>query len=400
MYKGCSGEVGGSKTELQHQTDREVSGSAPAVMSRADLWTWTPVAHDTRFALAHHTCTPIHGKLYLYGGVKSTDLKDPPHNDIVTFDPEKTAADSGGQGGPFRRSHHDTVVLNNRLLCVVGGWDGAQRLSTICSYDTETREWASWAEEPSSNPPAGLSSHTCTKISDRELCVVGREGGLRTQRRYASVYTLHLNTRAKTYRQVTCVLVTWLSAHLSLKSACVIHRYKEEESHIASRSGHSTVLLQSRIRHGTRHGRSLFVFGGRESAANDLVGWWEAGKIQENVSPSSLLYEQLSKLVTSDKSKHEAPKSLRHHSCSTIGPFIVVYGGETLARSRDAVCNDLYVCDTRCTPMSWFRFHGSDPRQKRVGHQTCLLNGRLYLVGGFGADGRTPCPDISVLDFL
>ncbi|XP_073493704.1 kelch domain-containing protein 9 isoform X2 [Phyllobates terribilis] len=341
-------------------------------MYGADLWTLTPVAHDSRFALAHHTCTPIQGKLYLYGGVKSADPKDLPLDDIVTFDPEQTAADSGGQDSTFRRSHHDAVVLNNRWLCVVGGWDGARRLSTICSYDTETREWASWAEEPSSNPPAGLSSHTCTKVSDRELCVVGWEGGLRTQRRYASVYTLHLNASDKTYR------------------------YKEEESHTASRSGHSAILLQS----GIRYGWSLFVFGGRESTAGDLVGRWEAGKIQENVSPCSRLSEQLSKLVTSDKAKREAPKSLRHHSCSAIGPFIVVYGGETLARSRDAICNDLYVCDTRCNPMSWFRFPGSDPLQKRVGHRTSQLNGRLYLVGGFGADGRTPCPTISVLEFL
>ncbi|XP_077148528.1 kelch domain-containing protein 9 [Ranitomeya variabilis] len=345
-------------------------------MSGEDLWKWTPVAHDARFALAYHTCTPIQGKLYLYGGVKSADPKDPPLDEIVTFDPEQTTADSGCQDSMFRRSHHDAVVLNNRWLCVVGGWDGARRLSTICSYDTKTKEWASWAEEPSSNPPAGLSSHTCTKVSDRELCVVGREGGLRTQRRYASVYTLHLNARAKTYR------------------------YKEEESHTASRSGHTAVLLKSDIRHGTRHGWSLFVFGGRESAAGDLIGWWEAGKIQENLFPDSPLSEQLSKLVTSDKAKREAPKNLRHHSCSTIGPFIVVYGGETLALSRDVVCNDLYVCDTRCTPMSWFLFPGSDPGQKRVGHRTCLLNGRLYLVGGFGADGRTPCPTISVLDFL
>ncbi|KAM4013810.1 kelch domain-containing protein 9 isoform 2-T2 [Anomaloglossus baeobatrachus] len=341
--------------------------------SGADLWTWTPVAHDKRFARAHHTCTPIQGRLYVYGGVKSADPKDPPLNDIVTFDPEQTAAKSGARSGPFRRSHHDAAVLNNRWLCVVGGWDGARRLSTVCSYDTQTEEWASWAEEPSSNPPAGLSSHTCTKASDRELCVVGREGGLRTQRRYASVYTLHVNASAKTYR------------------------YKEEESRTASRSGHAATFLQSGIRHLTGRAWSLFVFGGREAAAGDLVGKWEAGKIQEDASPDSRLSEQLSQLVASDKAKSEAPRSLRYHSCSAIGPFLVVYGGETFTRSRDAICNDLYICDTRCTPMSWFRFPGSDPLQKRVGHRTCLLNGRLYLVGGFGADGRTLCPEISVL---
>lgn len=339
-------------------------------MSRDVPWTWTPVAEDPRFARAYHTCTAIRGKLYLYGGVKSGDPKEPPLDDIVTFDPEQKAAESGARSGLFR-SHHDAAALGDQYLCVVGGWDGSRRLSTVCSYDTEAGEWAPWAEERPSNPPAGLSSHTCTKISDRELCVVGREGGLRTQRRYASVYTLRVNTSAKTYR------------------------YKEEEWRTASRSGHTAALLQT---DGRRDGWSLHVFGGRESAAVDVVGHWKAGKIQE--APGPRLLEQLSRLVASGKSGGDAPKSLRHHSCSVIGPFLVVYGGETLGRSRDAVCSDLYICDTRCTPRRWFRFPGSDPLHKRVGHRTCLLSDRLYLVGGCGADGRTPCPQISALDVL
>ncbi|KAG9466935.1 hypothetical protein GDO78_015856 [Eleutherodactylus coqui] len=327
-------------------------------MSGGVLWTWTPVAEDPQFARAYHTCTPIRGKLYLYGGVKSSDPKEPPLDSIATFDPENMAQ-SGTHGGLFRRSHHDAVALSDKWL-----------------YDTETEQWASWAEEQRSHPPAGLSSHTCTKISDHELCVVGREGGLRTQRRYASVYTLRVNASAKTYR------------------------YREEEWRTASRSGHSAVLLQSDIAHGTRDNCSLYVFGGRESSAVDLVGSWKAGRTQENTAPSSRLVEQLCQLVASVKAVHEAPKNLRHHSCSAIGPFLVVFGGETLSKSRDAICNELYVCDTRCTPMSWFRFPRSDPLHKRVGHRTVLLNDRLYLVGGFGVDGRTPCPEISVLDFL
>ncbi|XP_044128431.1 kelch domain-containing protein 9 [Bufo gargarizans] len=345
-------------------------------MSRAGLPTWTPVASDLRFARAYHTCTPLRGKLHLYGGMRSADHKEPPLGDIVTFDPAQNAVESGPPGGPYRQSHHDAVAIGNKWLCVVGGWDGSQRLSSVLSYDIESGEWASWAEEPHSRPPAGLSSHTCTKISDRELCVVGREGGLRTQRRYASVYTLQVKTGAKTYR------------------------YKEEESRAASRSGHSAALLQSDGQHGSRAGWSLYVFGGRESATVDVVGHWKAGTIQEDTATCSSLLEKFSQLVASEKAKREAPKSLRHHSCSVIGPFLVVFGGETLSRSRDAVCNDLYVCDTRYNPMSWFRFPGSDPVHKRVGHRTCLLNDRLYLVGGFSADGKTPCPEIYVLDFL
>ncbi|XP_018427061.1 PREDICTED: kelch domain-containing protein 9 [Nanorana parkeri] len=337
-------------------------------------WTWTPVAKDAQFARAFHTCTPIGGKLYLYGGIRSRDPKEPPLGDVVTFDPEQKSSNSSVPQVVSQRSHHDAAPLGERWLCVVGGWDGSQRLSSILSYDTETTEWATWTGEPSSNPPAGLSSHTCTKISDNELCIVGREGGLRTQRRYASVYTLRLNARSKTYS------------------------YKEEESHTASRSGHSAILLRRDIKRTKKVGYNLYVFGGRESSEVDVVGHWGAGKVQENAESCPRLTEQLTRLLSTKVAKRAEPKGLRYHSCSMIGPLVVVYGGETLSRSRDAVCNDLYVGDTRCSAVSWFHFPGSNSQHKRVGHRTCVLNDGLYLVGGFGGDGKTPCPEICMLE--
>lgn len=58
------------------------------------------------------------------------------------------------------------------------------------------------------------------------------------------------------------------------------------------------------------------------------------------------LTEQLSRLVSSEKGSWKAPKGLRHQSCTVVGPFAVIFGGETLAHSRDSVCNDLYIYDT------------------------------------------------------
>ncbi|KAM9294603.1 kelch domain-containing protein 9 [Gastrophryne carolinensis] len=328
-------------------------------------WTWVPVAQDDRFARAFYTCTPVRGKLYLHGGVRSGNPKEPPLDDVVTYDPEQKSV-CAGESGP-RRSHHDASLLGQRWLCVVGGWDGSRRLLSVLSYDTESSEWSEWSQGASSDPPAGLSSHACVKVSDGELCVVGREGGLRTQRRYGSVYTLRVDAASKTYS------------------------YKEEEWRTASRSGHSAVFLRSNPRW-----HSLFVFGGRESSATDVVGRWK--KIQENTEPCPGLVEQLSRLVGTAGAKRAAPTSLRHFSCSAVGPFLVVFGGENLSKSRDAVCNDLFIGETRCTPIAWFHFPGSDPRHKRVGHRTCLLNDRLYLVGGLGGDGKTPCSEISALE--
>ncbi|KAM8921522.1 kelch domain-containing protein 9 [Pelodytes ibericus] len=343
--------------------------------SAQSLWTWTPVAQDELFARAHHTCTVIGGKLYVFGGVKSRDPKDVPLGDVVTFDPERKAVQSTSQEASFRRSHHDAVELGSRWLCVVGGWDGSRRVSSIFSYDTQREEWALWAEGPTNNPPVGLSSHTCTKISDYELCVVGREGGLRTQRRYASVYTLRVNASTKTY---------W---------------YREEESRTASRSGHTATLLPSDSTAVKKAGYSLHVFGGRESSSVDFARQWGKDKIQVNTDHCPRLTEQLAQMVGTESSSPAAPKSIKHHSSSVVGPFVLVFGGETLSKSRDTVCNDLYILDTRSSPPSWFHFPSTDRRLKRMGHRTCVINDCLYLVGGFGPDGKTPCSEICVLGF-
>lgn len=59
------------------------------------------------------------------------------------------------------------------------------------------------------------------------------------------------------------------------------------------------------------------------------------------------LTEQLASLVSSGQGSQQGPRGLRHHSCSVVGPFAVLFGGETLTRARDTICNDLYIYDTR-----------------------------------------------------
>uniref|UniRef100_A0A8C5W8N5 Kelch domain containing 9 n=1 Tax=Leptobrachium leishanense TaxID=445787 RepID=A0A8C5W8N5_9ANUR len=343
--------------------------------SSQPLWTWKAVAQDELFACAYHTCTVIRDKMYIFGGVKTDNPKDSPLGHLVTFDPKHKVVWSSSHQDVFKRSHHDALELGDRWLCVVGGWDGSRRVSSVFTYDTEKEEWALWEEGPTNNPPVGLSSHTCTKISDYEVRVIGREGGLRMQRRYASVYTLRVNASTRKY--------------------C----YKEEESRTASRSGHAAVLLTSNSTSPKKNDYSLYVFGGRESSSFDVAGHWSKDKIQVKAGTCPKLTEQLARLVNTAGISHAAPKSLKHHSNSIVGPFVVVFGGEILSKSRDAVSNDLYIFDTRCSPPSWSHFPSSHNRLKRVGHRTCLINDQLYLVGGFGADGKTPCSEICVLDF-
>ncbi|XP_015347441.1 kelch domain-containing protein 9 isoform X2 [Marmota marmota marmota] len=214
-------------------------------------WSWRPVARDALLARAFHSCTELRGRFYLVGGLLTGGARKP-SSDTVVFDP------TGGQAVRLEArdspllSHHDAANVGGRWLCVVGGWDGSRRLATVKVLDTEHGVWEAWTATPDNCPPAGLSSHTCTRLSDRELRVAGREGGTRTQRRYGSIYTLTLDPSARTY--------------------C----YKEDY-HTVSRSGHCAALLQTP---GPHPGHQLLLFGGCNSAEPEIAGQWSQGKIK------------------------------------------------------------------------------------------------------------------------
>ncbi|XP_055993740.1 kelch domain-containing protein 9 [Sorex fumeus] len=341
-------------------------------MAGARGWTWRPVARDPLLARGFHSCTELQGRFYLVGGLLAGGSRQP-SADTVVFDPRGRRAVRLGAGDGPGRSHHDAVAVGGRWLCVVGGWDGAHRLATVAALDTESEHWEAWAAAPGGYSPAGLSGHTCTRVSERELRVVGREGGTRTQRRFGSVFTLRLDPDARAYS------------------------YTEESYRTTSRSGHCAALLQTP---GPRPGHQLLIVGGCISPESEVAGHWSWGKIKLEPPAAPCLTEQLARLVSGAQGALQGPRGLRHHSCTVVGPFAVIFGGETLTRARDTVCDDLYVLDARRVPPCWFRFPCAEPGMKRLGHRTCLWGDQLYLVGGFGADGRTASPEVCVLDLF
>lgn len=168
-------------------------------MAGGGSWTWRPVARDALLARGFHSLTELRGRFYLVGGLLAGESLEP-SGDTVVFDPALGQATRLGSPGSPARSHHDAAAVEGRWLCVVGGWDGARRLATVAALDLESERWETWTPAPASQSPAGLSSHTCTRVSEREVRVTGREGGTRTQRRYGSVFTLRLDPVARTYR--------------------------------------------------------------------------------------------------------------------------------------------------------------------------------------------------------
>ncbi|XP_038656726.1 kelch domain-containing protein 9-like [Scyliorhinus canicula] len=269
---------------------------------------WKRVGSSELLARAFHSINLVGGKLVVFGGMRTSEPRVPPLNDLVVLDPTTLTVERVVSGGPSR-SHHGAVTLHDRWLLLVGGWDGKRRVVEVHAFDLEAGGgWNELTPGHGSQPPVGLSGHTCTKLSDREVVVVGREGGIHTQRRFASIFTLHVDIFAQRY---------W---------------YKERESRTASRSGHSAILTRV---HGHATSRyELLVFGGRNSPEIEMVGIWTDRDVRPDPLHAPRLIEYLRSLITSGNVSPRSPGALRHHSMTLVGPFGVLYGGECSTRQQ------------------------------------------------------------------
>ncbi|KAI8497437.1 cyclin binding [Branchiostoma belcheri] len=293
-------------------------------------WSWQQVSSCPLAARVSHSCNVVRGRLVIFGGTSVAQSKEP-LNDVVLLTRCKNE-------GPAR-SHHAAVTISDRYVCVVGGWDGKQRTSAVSVLDTESLTWSDLRPGPGNDPPVGLSSHTCTKLSDTEMLVVGREGGVRMQRRFGSVFHLKVDVEKGRYE------------------------YREAAYHASSRAGHTASVIKV-----------------EDSRCSDL----EAG---------------FTKLVEQGVAKKQVPKGVHHHTASTIGRYVVFYGGECFARARDTVCDDIFLFDVGGKHGVWYHLKPWNEKNslKRSGHVTCSLNGQMLVVGGVGPDAKTPCGDIYAL---
>ena len=135
-------------------------------------------------------------------------------------------------------------------MILTGGWDGKNRTSEVSAFNLKTSKWLTLRHlEDLSRPPFGLSGHSCTMIRSSLFCVLGREGGLKIQRRFGDIFLLHIN--------------------IDTDNHVGTYYWKEAPVKTKSRSGHTALLAPSLRFGGDLYG--LFVFGGREN----YFQWWK-----------------------------------------------------------------------------------------------------------------------------
>jgi hypothetical protein len=97
----------------------------------------------------------------------------------------------------YQPKQHFFRLNKEEILILVGGWNGKKRSNSVHAFDLKDEKWIGLKEWTGGRhrvpPPVGLSSHTATAINDKLVCVLGREGGIKTQRRFGDLFLLNLD---------------------------------------------------------------------------------------------------------------------------------------------------------------------------------------------------------------
>ena len=224
---------------------------------------------------AFHSCSVLDGSLYIFGGITDnrTVLSDMYRYDVSSnsWSAMESRLPRSSQSRPLVSSvfpkgrlctapsvsHHAATVIRGRFILIIGGWNGRKRCADVFCFDIVEQFWRHIPE--SGDVPVGLSSHTATLVSSTDILIIGREGGVHTQRRFAGAFYLNFETG----------------------------KYTEAPYHASSRSGHTSNLIPIRA----SKENHLFVFGGRKSGGYELIGSWNKIEQTESSFPKQRLAE-------------------------------------------------------------------------------------------------------------
>lgn len=309
---------------------------------------------------AFHSCSVVGGALYIFGGITDdrTVLSDMYRYDVSSnswsrIDDQVPSSSQSrplvSSGFPKGRlctapsvSHHTATVIQDRFILIVGGWNGRKRCADVFCFDTVEQFWRHIPE--SGDVPVGLSSHTATLVSSKDILIIGREGGVHTQRRFAGAFNLNFETG----------------------------KYSEAPYHASSRSGHTANLIPIR----SSKENHLFVFGGRKSGGYELIGSWSKIEQTECSFPKQRIADLLGKSTAC-----EEPCGRQHAKAVELDSrHLLIYGGETWSGVRENVTNDAFILES--DRMRWYKLPLCGDVPKLVGHSMVGTGDKIFVFGG------------------
>ena len=212
---------------------------------------------------------PIKEGILCHGGIQKPDSKNSLNtvsflNWTCLFDGPKYVNPQVSQFGPDTGlSHHAGCLIHGgNILLIVGGWDGKRRTNKVYALDLQELCWLPMKElleKSGTDTPSGLTSHTATPINDRLVSVLGRQGGVRIQRRFGELFYLHVDVPNGTYF------------------------YEHSTLQPASRSGHTTALIKGiKKQAGFKFFHyGLFNIGGRDSGKVEMCGQFASEDVKQ-----------------------------------------------------------------------------------------------------------------------
>lgn len=309
---------------------------------------------------AFHSCSVVGNFLYIFGGIApnrtvlndmymyniSSNMWGRIEDRVPGSSQSRPLVSSGFPKGRLCTapsvSHHTATAVRGRFILIIGGWNGRKRCADVFCFDTVDQFWRHIPE--TGDIPVGLSSHTATLVSSKDILIIGREGGVHTQRRFSGAFYLNFETG----------------------------KYSEAPFHASSRSGHTANLIPIRTS-GENH---LFVFGGRKSGGYELIGSWRKMEQTETSFPQQRISELLGKSAICDE-----PSGRQHAKAVELGSkHLLIFGGETWSGVRENVTNEAFVLET--DTMKWYKLPLVGDAPKLVGHSMVGCGEKIFVFGG------------------
>lgn len=287
--------------------------------------------------LAYHAGCVINKCLYVHGGIDRPGSKTPLKG-LYEYSPSTGIwSDLTSQACPSL-SYHTCVSLSNRYFVLIGGWNGKARVSDVNVFDTKEKKWLE-CKTTGFPTGSGLSSHTANLLKNGDVLIIGREGFLKTQRRFASMFVLSCRISDRTFK------------------------YTQLETTVGSRSGHTCDMI------GTR----LFIMGGRGDNLMETHPFSSSG--------ASKLSNVTFKGQPADSNKPLKIITRKYHATAICnsGTCILLHGGWSFDGKHKQALSECYLL--QCKPSVEWTYLG-ESSVHLSGHIMCEDEDRILVHGG------------------